>query len=701
MSTARALSAAVDVKLKTGAAALAALSTSQALRAADLSHFYERCVETARQHNAWIILADTSGQPIFNTRIPLGTSLAHLQMTDLVRAAVETRAVQVSGIFTGGMTGRYQVSIIVPVVWPDQVTRVLIMSFEPEEIGRVLQDERLPESWTLAVADRNGLIIAHNHTLNESPGTPLGTVYTEKMAGVSEAAFTGTGREGLITQSALSKSDFSGWTLLVGMPVSEINGPLRHSLLGMGLAAGAMLLLGVAVASWVGSRLNRSAGRLSSAALALAHGGVTPLTPFRTKVVEINDVMSSLGKASDNLLRRLRQRDQAEASLRESEARLERAQEIAGIGSWELDLSTGHHFWSKEMYRIRGLSPDSFDPTMTRISEYVHEEDWPQVQAWIDGLKSGAEQDSIEYRTHRPDGEWRIVSVEGKAVTDAAGAITKVAGTMRDITELRHAEQERRKLEQQLQHSQKLEALGVLAGGIAHDLNNTLVPIFVTAKLGIKQAPEGSRLRQNFELIYQSGARARDLIKRILAFSRKDAIDRRGFRLDQIISDDLAMLRAGIPSTITIETDIRPVPETFGDPDQMHQVVVNLVTNAVQAVGNGLGTVKISLAAVIQSGVEENQIIRLEVRDTGCGMDEATMGRIFEPFYTTKGVGEGTGLGLSMVHGIVTSHGGTIHVESEPGKGSCFTIELPTAAGANEEEVATNRRLNGVQAAPV
>jgi signal transduction histidine kinase len=252
-----------------------------------------------------------------------------------------------------------------------------------------------------------------------------------------------------------------------------------------------------------------------------------------------------------------------------------------------------------------------------------------------------------------------------------------IATTRLDITALKEEQAARRELEQQLQHSQKLEALGVLAGGIAHDLNNTLVPIFVTAKLGIKHAAEDGRMRQRFELIYDAGVRARDLIKRILAFSRKDTIHRQGFRLDRILSDDLEMLRHSISTTIAIEADIQPVPEIFGDPDQMRQVVVNLVTNAVHAIGGDLGTVAVSLTPVAEGAADEKPIIRLRVRDTGCGMDEATKRRIFEPFFTTKPVGEGTGLGLSMVHGVVTSLGGAISVESEPGKGTCFTIELP------------------------
>ena len=147
-----------------------------------------------------------------------------------------------------------------------------------------------------------------------------------------------------------------------------------------------------------------------------------------------------------------------------------------------------------------------------------------------------------------------------------------------------------------------------------------------------------------------------------------------------VVREALAMLRATTPSTISLASDIRPVPGFVGDPTQIHQIVVNLVTNAVQAIGNAAGTVSVTLSAVVEGPGRKPTSIRLVVSDTGCGMDDATAQRIFEPFFTTKGVGEGTGLGLSVVHGIVTAQGGTIKIESRPGQGSRFVVELPMAS---------------------
>jgi len=244
-------------------------------------------------------------------------------------------------------------------------------------------------------------------------------------------------------------------------------------------------------------------------------------------------------------------------------------------------------------------------------------------------------------------------------------------GIRLDITELKKAEEERVALEAQLHHSQKLEALGTLAGGIAHDLNNTLVPVVALSKNIAKILDPMSRAHGQASLVYQAALRATDLVKQIVAFSRKQAPEKRIIDLSAVARDTIKMMRAGIPTTIKIETALSEVPSMIGDPSQLHQVILNLVTNAAQAIGAASGTISVAITP-------ESEMLRLSVVDTGCGMDEATRIRIFEPFFTTKPVNEGTGLGMSVVHGIVMSHGGHIEVRSVLGSGSEIIVSLPT-----------------------
>jgi signal transduction histidine kinase len=228
------------------------------------------------------------------------------------------------------------------------------------------------------------------------------------------------------------------------------------------------------------------------------------------------------------------------------------------------------------------------------------------------------------------------------------------------------------------QHSQKLEALGTLAGGIAHDLNNTLVPVLSLAKITGRRLPEGSRERTNLDTILTAGYRASDLVKQILAFARKEQVEKQPVDLTALTRETLKLLRASIPATIRLSEDIDEVPPVLGNPGQLHQVIINVATNGAQAIDGKIGQITVSLKEHAErEPATGNKLVRLTVLDTGVGMGEEMLTRIFDPFFTTKPVGEGTGLGLSVVHGIITDHGGRIEVASRSGKGTQFNIYLP------------------------
>jgi two-component system, cell cycle sensor histidine kinase and response regulator CckA len=273
-----------------------------------------------------------------------------------------------------------------------------------------------------------------------------------------------------------------------------------------------------------------------------------------------------------------------------------------------------------------------------------------------------------EHAYHLRDGRWMLAAYRRLPGGGRVGIWT-------DITAIKRAEEERLSFEAQRHHSQRLEALGTLAGGVAHDLNNALVPVLALTKMVASRMPGESRERRNLDTVVQAASRARDLVQQVLSFSRKEERPREEIDLAAVTSEALRLLRASIPSTIRLEEVIAPTPRILGDAGQWHQVMINLVTNAAQAIGATHGTIKVSL------GPEpDGEELRLSVGDTGCGMDAATKARIFEPFFTTKGVGQGTGLGLSVVHGIVTGLGGRIGVETAPGHGTRIDIVLPIRA---------------------
>ena len=269
-------------------------------------------------------------------------------------------------------------------------------------------------------------------------------------------------------------------------------------------------------------------------------------------------------------------------------------------------------------------------------------------------------------------------SVSHSPIHHVDGSISKFT-LYRDVTELK-------KLEQQLQQAMKMESIGTLAGGIAHDFNNILSPIMVHSELVMMDLPPDNPAQHNLREIFKAGERARDMVKQILAFSRKGEGKLVTIKITPILKEVLKLLRSSIPSTIDIHQKVEAESDTvFADPTQIHQILLNLCTNASHAMRESGGELSLHLteehldqeAAGKFSDLNPGPYLKLIVSDTGHGIEAETMNRIFEPYFTTKEPGEGTGMGLAMVHGIVKSYDGDITVESEQGKGTTFNVYLP------------------------
>ncbi|UEM20596.1 PAS domain-containing protein [Skermanella mucosa] len=385
------------------------------------------------------------------------------------------------------------------------------------------------------------------------------------------------------------------------------------------------------------------------------------------------------------LLGQMHRRDRASEALRaagerlcRNEQHLTRAQTVSRMGSWELDLASGRVLWSPMMHRIFG-QPMAYRPTLASIFELVGEEIRGDLRHFLDQAVAGSTPAGIEFDFTRPDGGTRRCRCKCEPVL-AGGRTVAIIGTLQDVTEQRRAEAKRLELERQLQQAMKMEALGTLAGGIAHDLNNALVPVLGLTECVLESLPPGSGERADLEVVVQGATRARDLVRRILAFSRQEAPERRPVDVGTLLGSAWELLRHALPPAVTVDFRCASGALVLADPSQLHQVVVNLVTNAAQAIGNRAGTVTVTVAAA-------DGEVRLSVADTGTGMDEAVRARVFEPFFTTKPVGEGTGLGLAVVHGIVSGHGGRIECRSRPGEGTVFDVHLPAFEAAGLEPV--------------
>jgi len=269
---------------------------------------------------------------------------------------------------------------------------------------------------------------------------------------------------------------------------------------------------------------------------------------------------------------------------------------------------------------------------------------------------------------------------------DPDDGVAGISGVAWDITRRMRAEGAARELEAQLLQSQKMETIGTLAGGIAHDFNNILSPIMGYAELAMNDLPAEHPARGDMEQVLKAARRARDLVKQILVFSRRSDQIRRPVQLHLVVDDALKLIRSMLPSNVELSQRVMKQDDTvLADPGQMHQVIMNLATNAAHAMRATGGVLRVELAseeidherARVVGNVQPGRHVVLSVTDNGEGMNADTLGRIFEPFFTTKRPGEGTGLGLSVVHGILHSHGGSIEVNSTPGNGTTFRVYLP------------------------
>ena len=331
--------------------------------------------------------------------------------------------------------------------------------------------------------------------------------------------------------------------------------------------------------------------------------------------------------------------------------------------------------------RIWGRSCESLYANPNSWTDAIHPEDRQRVLASA-AVRPHGEAFTETYRVLHQDGEQRWVHVRGFPVRDSSGKLYRLVGVATDITD-------HRKLEGQFRQAQKMEAIGTLAGGIAHDFNNILSAIIGYTELA-KLDTDAPPVLAGLDEILRACQRAGDLVRQILTFSRQQEPRRRPIQLWPVIDEATKLLRAALPSTIQFKIEHSDdVPTVLADPTQIHQVVMNLCTNAAHAMKDHPGRLGVKLERFeadaefvkLHQGTRPGGYARLMISDSGHGMDQATLDRIYEPFFTTKSPGEGTGLGLSVVHGIVQNHEGVITVYSRAGEGTVFHLYFPAQDG--------------------
>jgi PAS domain S-box-containing protein len=390
-------------------------------------------------------------------------------------------------------------------------------------------------------------------------------------------------------------------------------------------------------------------------------------------------------------LRDLSQSKEAEDQLRRKQAALELALEAAGLGTWEQDLSTGGVSLDARARALFGMATD-VPLTTSRWFETVHPDDRERtLERWERALRERGAYSS-EYRVVWPDESVHWIMAVGRFVTDpSTGSPLRFTGVVLDLTE-------RRRTEEHLQESLRLEAVGRLAGGIAHDLNNMLAAILGFGDLLARSFEPNDPRASDVEQITRAATRSADLTRQLLAFARREMIQPRALDINTVIQHAQALLPPILGENVELELQLTPdLGVVYADGRQIEQMVMNLVLNARDAMPQGgrvtiaTSTVQLGPSARAWGNDEERaragRFTMLSVTDTGHGMDAATLQRIWEPFFTTKPLGKGTGLGLASVYGAAKQSGGFVWADSEPGRGTTVQVYWPEIRAAVEPPV--------------
>ncbi|MFI5335817.1 MAG: PAS domain S-box protein [Opitutales bacterium] len=400
------------------------------------------------------------------------------------------------------------------------------------------------------------------------------------------------------------------------------------------------------------------------------------VTALRDPAGNITNVFSQIQDITE--------RKAAQMQLAGLSEQLNLAFQIANVGLWQFWPKTQQTGWDARMYEIFEADPGSAPPTAEEFARRVHPEDLAEFQgAWDTFWRDGGIMRQ-HFRMRMPGGGHKHIESRAVMRRDEAGQAEWILGVNLDLTEVVTASTNAERYREQLIQSQKMETLGQLAGGIAHDFNNMLTGINGFVQLAAQTLPpehEGSAM---LEQAKRASADARDLVRRILTYSRQaPARARQPLRLSAVIRESAQLLATLIPSQVTLHLDLADnEPSIQGDASQLQQVLMNLCANAVHALGQDRGRIRVAVDAVAAANGSPGGQVRLQVGDSGCGMPAETLSRIFEPFFTTKAAGEGTGLGLAIVRDIIQEHGASIVVESAVGAGTTFTMLFPVRDAA-------------------
>ena len=686
LAVARALSLAIDSRMSVYQATLEVLGRSRALAADDMPAFYTEVQEAAALLDSRIMLSLPDGQQVLNTARPLGAALPRRARPDLVAGVVATGRAAVSGVTRGSLDGEPLITIDVPVMrdGPDgpKVRYSLSSAFTLDRFEALLRSQRLPSKWVGGIVDREGLFLARTRDNAAHIGTPASAEWRAQLQAGSESWAPVTTLDGVVTYSATVTSAATGWSVGIGVPGSVVWAPLLRTLGPLAVAGTLLTLLAAGLAVLVARRIARPV-------VALARQDAAPED---LNLAEAQQVALAL-RAADQ------ERRTAEAALRDREAELQLARDLSPLAPWTADAEGRLLAVSDRVSSLTG-TPEAAR-WGTGWLDIVHPEDRAAtLAAWQRSVGTGQGYDH-SFRIRRRAGaageDWGWMRARATPLLGAGGRPTRWYGSTEDVDDrvrsrmaLQVSEARLRVMTETLEaqvlaevaareaaqaamhQSQRMEALGKLASGVAHDFNNVLQAVGGSLALILRAPADTARVQRMAALARDAVARGSAITGRMLSLARRADLHAGPVDALGLLGDLQVVLDSTLGGGVRVEVDVPPgLPPLLADRGQLETVLINLATNARDAMPRG-GT--FLLSARLEGGA-----IRIEASDTGEGMAPEVLARAREPFYTTKAVGVGTGLGLALAHGFAEQSGGRMWIDSAPGHGTVVTLLLPLA----------------------
>ncbi|WP_173202003.1 ATP-binding protein [Geobacter sp. SVR] len=568
---------------------------------------------------------------------------------------------------------------------------VLYATFDLTQFDAIFDAQKLPENAVLNVTDHRGVVILRypDHETVKPGLQDLPHLRSRVTGPDEEGVFVDVGLDNVkrllaFTRLSLRPGDPPYLYIRVSIPEDEALVAARRFLIGsmfVFVLAASLTLAATRILS--GRYFVVPVEKMAAASQSLARGNLAIRTNVPYTGDELGQLAQSFDSMTDSLRIRLHERDQAEALLKESEEKFHAIFDSLNDAVLIHDLETGTILdVNQAMCSMFGYSRhEALQLDVERLSLGEPPYSQREALAWM-ALTAEGQPQLFEWRSKHRDGRlfWTEISMRMAAI----GGVNRLIVLVRDISERKAAEDEKRCLTEQLNQAQRIESIGRLAGGIAHDFNNLLTPIIGYAELVHRTADPVAR--EQVGQIMQAAGRARELTQQLLSFGRKQMLDMHIMSLNQLISDFTAILRRTIRENIDIRLLLGPdIERICADRNQVEQVIMNLVVNAQDAI-EGVGVITIETCMATLDGeyarshadAVPGSFVMLAISDSGCGMSKETMQHIFEPFFTTKEVGQGSGFGLATVYGIVKQHGGSVWVYSEPEKGTVFKLYFPS-----------------------